>query len=529
MKILTADQIREVDRLSAERHGISSLQLMENAATAVVNDIFLQGIPHGAPIAVLCGKGNNGGDGLAVARLLHQRKQEVHVFLVAEPGSLSKDAAAQWSRWQECNAPAAIVRSETDWRAASAQLPQCSLYVDALLGVGLRGPVEGLLKAIIEDVNRIARDVHARVVAVDIPSGLPADAPLASGIAIHAHRTVTFTAPKLGLLVAPNTEYVGKLLVANIGSPLELLPEVPLRWLEPREFGDLPLQRAADSHKGSFGHVLIVGGSRGKSGAAALAAIGSLRAGAGLTTVATAEGSLSLVASFAPEMMTEPLPETDAGTISLRALDYARFEKLQEGKSALAIGPGLGTHPETQEFIRTLVSSTELPVILDADGLNAFAGRPDELALRKTKYLAITPHPGEMARLLGVTTAEVQARRMETAREAAKRWQCTVILKGAGTVIASPEMPAYLNTSGNPWMAVGGSGDVLTGALAACVAQFGVGHWVKALCLGVYCHGLAGDKASALDTRGPVLATDLARRLGDARALVHAEMATSQP
>jgi len=392
------------------------------------------------------------------------------------------------------------------------------MVVDALLGVGIHGQVEGLLDKVIRDVNFWQKTPAGKcVIAVDIPSGLPADGPLAGDIAIHADVTVTFTAPKLGLLCSPNREYVGRLVVRQIGTPLELIADSPLRWTEPAEFAGLPLARQRDSHKGDYGHVLVVAGSRGKSGAAALAGLSALHAGAGLVTVATPESSLAIVAGHAPELMTEPLPETDTGTISLRSLDYARLEKLQQGKSVLVVGPGLGTHPETQELIRTLVGTTKLPVILDADGLNAFVGRAAELASRQTKHLVVTPHPGEMARLLACSTQDVQSRRIEVAREAAAKWKCAVILKGAGTVVSCDGSHCFINTTGNPWMATGGSGDVLSGLLAGYVAQFGTENWESSLSFAVYCHGRAGDLELAKYGPGPVLPTALFAHLRSVR------------
>lgn len=510
MKVLSATQIREADRATTEKLGITALQLMENAAQAVVAHLLPAGTTGASrSFVVLCGKGNNGGDGLAIARLLKARGENVHVVLLANPEELSVETKEQWKRWQETGGAADRVRSNEDWIACRRIVGKASHVVDAILGVGVRGPVDGLLKTVIEDVNHLQRRSGFSVTAVDMPSGLPADGSIGDGLAMRATRTITFTAPKLGLLLGENLEFVGELLPAFIGTPDDLLPDVPLRWIEPSEFRDLPLRRKQDGHKGDFGHALLVAGSRGKAGAAALAGLGALHAGAGLVTVATPENSLPVVAGHAPELMTEALPETEAGTLSLSSLDYARMEKLQQSRGVLAIGPGLGTHPETQELIRALVKTSTLPLVLDADGLNAFAGCADDLAERQSEFLAITPHPGEMARLLGRTSAQVQADRIRTAQEAAVRWNCAVILKGAGTIVAFPSGKTYLNTTGNPWMASGGVGDVLTGVLAGLVAQFGVHRWEKALCFGVYGHGRAGDVRLAQAGAGPILASSL--------------------
>jgi len=271
----------------------------------------------------------------------------------------------------------------------------------------------------------------------------------------------------------------------------------------------LPLDRKPEAHKGSYGHALIVAGSLGKSGAAVLAAGGALRSGAGLVTVATPLDVLPMVAAGMPEMMTAPLAATEAGTASLRNLDYNRFAEIARDKSVMAMGPGLSTHAETQQFIRQVVEKVDLPTILDADALNAFASDSGKLSQRRAAALALTPHPGEMARLLGCTTAQVQSRRREVALEAAARWRGYVILKGFHTIVATPSGHAYINTTGNPGMATGGTGDVLTGVLAGLTAQYGVENWPAVLCLGVYLHGLAGDIAAEEFGQAPLIASDL--------------------
>jgi NAD(P)H-hydrate epimerase len=275
---------------------------------------------------------------------------------------------------------------------------------------------------------------------------------------------------------------------------IEQLGKGKVRWIELREFQDLPLVRQTDSHKGSFGHVLVIAGSSGKSGAAILAGRGALRAGAGLVTVATPDVVLPIVAGAQAELMTEPLTSTKVGTISAVNGKANRLRSLLQSKTLLAVGPGVGTHSETQRFITSLVRQTELPLILDADGLNAFAGRARELAERKTPHLVVTPHPGEMARLLGVSTATVQGDRLGIALKAAKAWNAHVILKGFHSILATPDGRAFVNTTGNPGMAKGGTGDVLTGILAGTVSRLSVQRWESALALGIYLHGRAGDE-----------------------------------
>ena len=575
MLVLTAAQMREADRLTSERYGIPSLQLMENAGAAVSAYLSAE-FPNIASLSVvvLCGKGNNGGDGLVVARRLREIGASPQVILFAEPSALRGDAAVNLQAWQSANGKLRVVTSEAQWADIRKVVPEADVIVDALLGTGLTGPVEGLLATVIGAVNAAAgpfsRGTGPRrhVVSVDMPSGLPSDmsegdkaegdmtkgdraeAP-AEGVAdpatpdswpvVAAEATVTFTAPKLGQMVSPLADRVGKLVVRQIGTPTALLDELLenelhknglhknesrenefrengsrqsgspsfVHWLEPGEFRALPLVRRRDANKGSFGHALVVAGSLGKSGAALLAGSAALRVGAGLVTVATPAPVLPIVAGGMPELMSAPLEATDAGTASLRNLDYGRFPALASGKSVLAIGPGLSTNAETQEFIRAVVSASEIPVILDADGLNAFAGRADELAARKTSLLAVTPHPGEMARLLATSVKDVQAHRLRVALDAAKRWRAYVVLKGFHTILATPDGRAFFNTTGNPGMATGGTGDVLTGILAGVTAEFGTDNWERVLGFGIYLHGLAGDLVAGRFGEAPLVASDL--------------------
>lgn len=532
MKLLTAAQMREADRLTTERYGIASLQLMENAGTAIADVLFAEvsDLPR-RKIVILCGKGNNGGDGLVVARVLHERSVAPQVILFAEPSSVQGDAATNLKRWQQGSGELRVCASEAEWDVARPVLDSADVIVDALLGTGLRGPVEGLLARVIEDVNAARKkrsDAPDRplVLAVDMPSGLSSEARDFGGPVVESDLTVTLTAPKVGQLVSPRAECVGRLVVRQIGTPRELLDDddhLKLHWLEPGEFRALPLVRRADSNKGTYGHALIVAGAVGKSGAAVLAARGALRSGAGLVTVATPSDALPTVAAGMPEIMTLPLAATDVGTASLRNLDYNRIAEIAKGKSAIAIGPGLSTHQETQQFIHALVASSELPMVLDADGLNAFAGFADRLNDRKSPALALTPHPGEMARLLGCTVAEVQARRLETALDAASRWRAVVVLKGFHTIVAAPDGRAFVNSTGNPGMATAGAGDVLTGIAIGLTAQFGIADWPRVLGFAVYLHGLAGDIAASRVGEAPLVASDLIEAIPEAYARILAE------
>ncbi len=521
MKALTAAEMREADRLTTERYGIPSLQLMENAGTRFFEFLRTSYGDAGANhTAILCGKGNNGGDGFVVARHLQEAGLSPTVYLFAGQDAVRGDAAENLARLKKSGAKIQEINTCAQWERVRSEIAKSRLIVDALLGTGLKGKVEGLLASVIEDLNKISRDATSlrpeSVVAVDTPSGLPSDGESSQGPVIRTHATVTFTAPKIGQLISRDSACCGKLHVRDIGSPRELIEELGkgnVRWIEPREFQDLPLVRQADSHKGKYGHILVIAGSLGKSGAAILAGRGALRSGAGLVTVATPHAVLPIVAAAQAELMTEPLASTKVGTIAAANSKASNIRALMQGKTLLAIGPGIGTHKETQRFVTWLVRQTELPVILDADGLNAFAGRARDLAKRKTQYLTVTPHPGEMARLLGVSNAAVQADRLGAAREAAAAWKAHVILKGFHTILTTPDGRAFVNTTGNPGMAKGGSGDVLTGILAGMASQFGVQHGDQALALGVYLHGRAGDDSTIRREESGLLAGEIADTL----------------
>jgi hydroxyethylthiazole kinase-like uncharacterized protein yjeF len=551
MKVLTAAEMREVDRLTTERYGIPSLQLMETAGTRVADacdKVVGSAATRPARIAVLCGKGNNGGDGLVAARRLQSLGTQVKVYLFAEPHELHGDAATNLQRWTATGNSVISIAGEAAWQTAWPEISNANVILDAIFGTGFRGAATGAIARAISEVNRHSKDGTAAwpalILAVDTPSGLPSDGQPAEGPVVYAHKTVTFTAPKSGQLISRDSAAVGMLEVVDIGSPASLIEEIgksSLRWIEPGEFAQLPLVRTVDSHKGLYGHALVVAGSLGKSGAAVMAGYAALRAGAGLVTVATPDVVLPIVASAHPELMTESLASTPEGTVAMRNLIETpaiptgkaeispevldrltkdtkfRFARIEEGKTVLAVGPGLGMQPETQDFIRAIVRHTYRPVILDADGLNAFAEKADELNRRKTEFLAITPHPGEMARLLNSSTKSVQEDRVKTAQEAARRWNAHVIFKGSHTIIAGPDAKIFVNTSGNPGLAKGGSGDVLTGVLAALTAQFNTDDWTRILALGVYLHGKAAEFATKDTDESGLLATEVAAAVPHAR------------
>jgi NAD(P)H-hydrate epimerase len=512
MKILTASQMQRIDRLTTERFGVPSLTLMENAGRSVVDFLSTRLAPLAEHrIVILCGKGNNGGDGLVVARLLREQEFKPRVLLFAEPAHLQGDAASNYARLIT-SGQAEIITNRESWQAISASLTDTTLFVDAILGTGLSKPLEGFLLEVVRDVN--ARFSAAEVLAVDLPTGISADTGEIMGEHMRADFCVTFTAPKIAHVFPPACDRVGEWVVNQIGTPMAALesdPTLSLNLTFRQDVAWVVKPRAAAANKGNYGHALIVAGSMGKTGAAAMAARAALRAGAGLVTVATAKSALPIISTLSMELMTEALAETEDGAISLHALDGTQLDKLVEKKSVLAVGPGVGGHPETAEFVRAFVNKYPLPLVLDADGLIAFAGRMDLFRqdVRPRGTAVFTPHPGEMARLTGKTIAEIQSNRVTVAREFSQQFGVTLVLKGFRTLIASPDGQVWVNPTGNPGMATGGTGDVLTGLTAGLLAQFPTHPVGEVATAAVYLHGLAGDLAAEEFGQQSMLAGDL--------------------
>jgi hydroxyethylthiazole kinase-like uncharacterized protein yjeF len=512
MKIVTAAEMREIDRLTSQRFGVPSLTLMENAGASVAKFVRTE-YRSARRIGVICGKGNNGGDGFVAARHLQESGREVQVLLLCDPGELRGDAAEMFNR---LSVRPVLATSEQEFAAAGPQqVYEADVLVDAILGTGFRPPVSGLYAQAIQ--RFFASD--APIVAVDIPSGLHAEAfgDAVSGPVAPASATVTFTAPRPAHVFSPAVH--GPVVVAPIGSPPEaVISALNLELTTAADIGDFVALRAPASNKGDFGHVLVIGGSLGKAGAAAMAGMAALRAGAGLVTVAVPESILPTVASFAAELMTIPLPETAAGTIALRALESGGLDQAIRGKTVLALGPGISRDEETSEVVRRLVRQYQVSMVLDADGLNAFEGRASELGHAS---LVLTPHPGEMARLTGMTTADVQKDRVAVARGFAAEHSLTLVLKGHRTLIAEPDGHVWVNATGNPGMATGGTGDILTGLLAGLLSQAAArvpAQPAPSLCAriaaaAVYLHGLAGDIARRRFGEHSLVATDLLRGL----------------
>ena len=508
MKITTAEEMRAIDRASTEKFGVPSNTLMENAGSAVAQFI-LQNYGEAERIAVVCGKGNNGGDGFVVARKLHSAGRVVEVLLLASPADLSGDAAAMFERLPV--RPVVLQAAQELQAESSRSLANCGLIVDALLGTGFKPPVKGLYAEAIAAMNSAGKPA----VAVDIPSGAESDATTAQADErrARADAIVTFTAPRPAHVFGELTR--GPVIVAPIGSPeAAIQSNLKLEVTTARDLAAFLATRPRDSNKGMYGHVLIVGGSLGKSGAAAMAGMAALRAGAGLVTVATAKSALPNVAGFAAELMTEPLPETDTGGIAVASAKNGKLQQLASTMTVVAIGPGIGRHPETVEFVREAVRTLKCPLVIDADGLNAFDGKTELLDGSK-RALVLTPHPGEMSRLAGTTVKTVQADRLGVARTFARDHKLVLVLKGNLTVIALPDGTAWVNPTGNPGMATGGTGDILTGMTAGILAQM-PNDAARAAVAATYLHGLAGDVASESMGEHSLVATDLLTGLPEA-------------
>jgi len=502
MEILTGEQMRNVDRRAIDGMGIPGLDLMEAAGAGIARGLieeFPERISSGR-IVILCGKGNNGGDGLVIARHLRGRGAQVQVVLLCGDDRLRGDAALNLRAAREADVPIREVTDTAAWHEARGLLDDSPLVVDAMLGTGVVGGARGLIRQVIDDLNGMPLDV----IAVDLPSGLDADRPIVEGSAVRATRTFTLCRPKLALALEPAASCAGRFSVVPIGIPDEAVrAEKPsLEWLDARAVADLLPPRRADTHKGTYGHLLAVAGGPGKAGAAVLVARRALRCGVVLITVATGASVRAEVAVQQSEMMTAALAEEPGGGLSEAACPVVL--ELLASRSALAMGPGLGTESGTRSFVRAVTEKRPGAAVLDADGLNAFGAEPPAAGDRP---LVLTPHPGEAARLLGCATSEVQADRLRAAGSLAAGTGAVVVLKGHRTLVAHPDGRVAVNGSGNPGMATGGSGDVLTGMIGALLAR-GLRDFDAAR-LAVFAHGLAGDLAAERLGQESMIAGDL--------------------
>ena len=510
MRILNAEQMREADRRTIEDIGIASLVLMENAGRQVVAAIeSLYPDLAERRIAVVWGKANNGGDGFVVARTLQQRGFDVSVFVIGRHTEVKGDARINLEILGRIGQTVVEVADETAWELHGAEIAGHDLIIDALFGTGLSAPLTGFYETVVADIN----EAGVPIVAIDIPSGMSADTPDLIGDSIEATVTVTLAAPKLPLVLPPAEMKAGEVVIADIGIPAGLIEQLDgpsLELLTREQMRALIQPRAPDAHKGDFGRVLVVAGSMGKAGAAVLCAQGAMRAGAGLVTVAAPASCQPTIAAHAAEYMTEGLDETAEGTVHFSPADAV----LGIDADVIVAGPGLGRGEAVTTFVRELLDKCEGPLVLDADALNAFADEPALLVGREGRDLIITPHPGEMARLVGCTVEDLQADRIGIAKDFAKRHKLYVVLKGYRTLVVTPDEKVFVNPTGCPGMATGGTGDVLAGMLGAWLAQL---LDAEAACkLAVYLHGSAGELADADSGEVSMTAGDLVEHIGDA-------------
>jgi NAD(P)H-hydrate epimerase len=509
MHILTSASIREADRRTIQEIGIPASVLMESAGRAVVRTMMerIEDL-ESQSVVVVCGKGGNGGDGLVVLRTLACLGYDARAVVLAPFENLSAEALDNLQAALKLGLPVESAPTVEAWGDVLSQAASADVVVDALFGTGLTDPPRGIYQRVIEDLNAL----DTLRVALDVPSGLSSDSGTVPGVAFDAHLTIALAAPKVCHFIPPASELCGEVEVVEIGIPPQFLgsSEPRLETIEPAAFAEAIPRRRRLSHKGSYGHLLILAGSVGKTGAAVMAAEAALRSGVGLVTVASAKSAIPMMAPRVPEAMWEPLPETDSGAVSTRA--QSRLLELLREREALALGPGLGTEDETVALVREIVGASEIPTVVDADGLNALARKPQ--AIPAGRALVLTPHPGEAGRLLGSSAKEVESDRLQAVRRLAQETKTHVLLKGYRTLISDPRGNVHVNLTGNAGMATGGTGDVLTGILGALLAQ-GV-DIEEALPLGAHLHGLAGDMAAAAIGQTSLVATDLIEKLPEA-------------
>lgn len=509
MKVVRADEMQEIDRRSIEEYGIAGLVLMENAGIRTVEVIeeILDGVA-GKTIVVIAGKGNNGGDGLVIARHLLNGGAQIYAFVMGQTDELTPDNLTNYQILSKMTTNISSLYQEEDLDKLMIALLSADLVVDSIYGVGFKGKLGDFESKVITMLNW----AKAPVVAVDIPSGVEADTGKVQGLAVKSLYTVTYGLPKIGLLMEPGKNYAGTLSVADISIPKHLLTgnKLKLNLITSSMIAPLLKPRVAESHKGTYGHVLVVGGSIGMTGAVVMSANAALRTGAGLVTAALPESLLPVVQGQLMEVMTSPLAETGQATIALEA--KPALENLLGTVSVCAVGPGMSRYPEALAVVDYIIEGSGVPIVIDADGLNALEKNISILENRQVP-IVLTPHPGEMAKLTGKTIEQVQADRLNTAQDFAQKWGVTVVLKGNNTIIASAAGEVFININGNPGMATAGSGDVLCGMIAALIGQ-GLNP-VEAAVAGVYLHGAVGDKAAGLKGEQGMIAGDLINLLPD--------------
>lgn len=507
MKVLTSTEMKRMDKYAMEKLGIIGPVLMENAGLEIVRAVLAR-FPDISQekIVVVAGKGNNGGDGFVVGRHLFNRGAWVQILLLGKKKDPQGDAAVNLNMVNRIGIDIQEITSEDSWKRARKSLKKATILIDAVFGTGLTKPAAGLYAKVIRDINRSP----AYRVAVDIPSGLSSDSFLPIGPAVEADLTVTMAAPKIAHVFAPTEQMCGELVVADISLPPQMFddPKLKLEMVEERDIAPCFQKRPRSGHKGTFGHLLLLAGSRGKTGAAGLAGKAALKTGAGLVTVGLPQSCLPSVARSMLELMTEPLPETGSGSLAPEA--SGRILELLEGKDALMLGPGISTDPGTAELILKLIPRVKIPMVIDADGLNILAKSPG--VLRKLKApVVLTPHPGEFARLAGVSNKEAVEQKLTLVPQLARKYRAYVVFKSYRSLTALPDGRVFINPTGNPGMATGGSGDVLSGMLGSMIMQGP--DLLSSVLSAVYVHGLAGDLAAERYGEKPLVAGNLIAHL----------------
>ncbi len=508
MKVATAEEMQELDRKAIETYRIPGIVLMENAGRGAAEAIS-KAFPdlHKKKIAIIAGKGNNGGDGLVIARYLLNDGIPVRVYLLTDPKGLRGDAETNFNVFHRMKGEVISVPSSKDYVKVKRDLERFDILVDGIFGTGLDAEVRGYYREVIDHLNMLQKPM----VAIDIPSGLDADTGKPLGAAIRASLTITFGLPKIGHLIPPGLDYVGEVKVIDIGIPKRLVEEekIPTCLLEKEEIQRwLSIPRNPDTHKGDYGHLLVIAGSVGKTGAAAMACQAALRMGAGLVTLAIPKSLNAIMEAKLTEVMTEPLPETPKQTLSLRA--FSTIVRLCENKRAVIIGPGLGTYKETQSLVLKLIRTLALPIILDADGITALTAQPKTLPVAN-RLLVLTPHPGEMAKLVRSQVKEVLEDRIGLSRNFSQSQRVHLVLKGHPSLISTPKGEIFINPTGNPGMASAGTGDVLTGMIGGLVCQgFDI---LPSLQMAVYLHGLAGDEGAKEMGEKSLIASDIIEKI----------------
>ncbi len=493
MKVVDAPAMRAMDQRAVHEFAMKGLQLMENAGRAVAEVVLKElGSQPVTPkrAAIICGKGNNGGDGFVVARHLKNAGVDVSVFSLGRLSDFKGDSHVNARCWHKMGGAVRYLKSSADLKKHTSAIEHAHVVVDAVLGTGLTSGVEGFYGEVIEYINT----VYGKVVSIDVPSGMNASTGEAVGAAVRAEITVTMALPKVGFYLLPGSELAGRVEVVDIGMPRSILTDETARWnLITAEMVSAFLKpRPRVSHKYTYGHMAVLGGSPGKTGAPYMAALGAMRTGAGLATIGLPAGLNNIMECKTTEVMTFPLSEDENGRVGEGALE--EIQRLLKGKTALVAGPGLGESVELRAVLNDLLKQCSLPMVFDADALNNFRGSSGDFAGASTDDLVLSPHPGEAARLLGLSTAEVQAHRIGTALDLAKRTGAVVVLKGANTIIAAPCGDVYINTTGGPALATAGTGDVLAGVIGGLLGQ-GLSA-LNAAITAVYIHGLAGDAVS---------------------------------